>query len=320
MSAAARRRPRIGVTLDVAGERQYALPRAYVDAVLGAGGLPILLPHAREVAAAYLAPSTAWSSRAAPSTCRRSSTARSVERSAASRTPSGPRSSRSCSESPSPRACRCSALAAACNVSLNVVRGDHQDLPADAGMSGHEQPALRRTRRATTRPSPPARKLRGARRDGSAAGELDAPPGGARPARGMFVSARRLDGVIEAIELPDLPFALGGSGTPRPCSATSRATRRSSGARARRGGRRGGERGAGRAPRAGGRRARRAAPGSSRTRGAPRRAPRAGRSRRRSPRRARRARGFEPASEAILLAQIDRRCSRRAARERGRAR
>ena len=40
------RRPRIGVTLDSdEAARRYELKRGYVDAVLAAGGLPILLPH-----------------------------------------------------------------------------------------------------------------------------------------------------------------------------------------------------------------------------------------------------------------------------------
>ena len=49
-------RPRIGLTLDADTDRgRYELRATYVDAVLAAGGLPILLPHLAEAAGAYLA-------------------------------------------------------------------------------------------------------------------------------------------------------------------------------------------------------------------------------------------------------------------------
>ena len=49
-------RPRIGLTVDAAeGEERFELKRAYVDAVVAAGGLPLLLPHAPALAADTLA-------------------------------------------------------------------------------------------------------------------------------------------------------------------------------------------------------------------------------------------------------------------------
>ena len=49
-------RPRIGLTVDAAdGEGRYELGRAYVEAVVAAGGLPLLLPHEPALAAEYLA-------------------------------------------------------------------------------------------------------------------------------------------------------------------------------------------------------------------------------------------------------------------------
>ncbi len=49
-------RPRIGVTLDLDESSHYRLARAYADAVLAAGGLPVPIPYGdRAVAGAYLA-------------------------------------------------------------------------------------------------------------------------------------------------------------------------------------------------------------------------------------------------------------------------
>ena len=49
-------RPRIGVTLDVDdGAQRYEIKQAYVEAVLAAGAVPVLLPPAERVAASYLA-------------------------------------------------------------------------------------------------------------------------------------------------------------------------------------------------------------------------------------------------------------------------
>jgi putative glutamine amidotransferase len=52
---AGRRRPRIGLTVDAAErDGRYELKRAYVEAVVEAGGLPLLLPHEPGLAEAYL--------------------------------------------------------------------------------------------------------------------------------------------------------------------------------------------------------------------------------------------------------------------------
>jgi len=49
-------RPRIGLTLDAAdGDGPYQLQRRYVEAVVAAGGLPLLLPHEPALAGDYLA-------------------------------------------------------------------------------------------------------------------------------------------------------------------------------------------------------------------------------------------------------------------------
>jgi putative glutamine amidotransferase len=203
------RPPRIGVTLDLAGPARYALPRAYVDAVLAAGGLPLLLPHAREAAAAYLAlldglvvaggafdvPPELYGEPRRP-VCGETSPERTtferevLEAALAARLP----------------------VLGVCGGMqlLNVVKGGtlHQDLVADAGCAGHEQPAPKDA------PSHDALVV---------PGTLLAALVGAGPlpvnsthhqavrdvGQGLRVSARAPDGVIEAIELPELPFALG---------------------------------------------------------------------------------------------------------------
>ena len=93
---------------------------------------------------------------------------------------------------------------------LNVVRGGtlYQDLVADAGIGGHEQPAPKDV------PSHAVAVVAGT--------QLAALVGGGtlrvnsthhqavrEPGAGVLVSGRAPDGVVEAIELPDLPFALG---------------------------------------------------------------------------------------------------------------
>lgn len=203
-------RTRIGVTLDAdAGGGRYALQATYVDAILAAGGLPILLPHAPDAAGAYLAlldglvvsggafdlpPELYGEARRAecgPSKPERTAFERDLlEAALAARLP----------------------VLGVCGGMqlLNVVRGGtlHQDLRADAGVDGHEQPPPKDV------PSHPAAVLAGT--------HLAALVGaGALPVNsthhqavkdvgaGVLVSARAPDGVVEAIELPDLPFAIG---------------------------------------------------------------------------------------------------------------
>jgi putative glutamine amidotransferase len=209
VSAAARRRPRIGVTLDVAGERQYALPRAYVDAVLGAGGLPILLPHAREAAAAYLAllDGLVVSGGAFDVPPELYGEVRRAECGVAN--PERTAFEQELLEAA--LAARLPVLGVCGGMQLmNVVRGGtlHQDLPADAGIRGHEQPAPKDA------PSHDAIVASGTQL-AALVGTDPLPVNSTHhqavrdPGQGVLVSARAPDGVIEAIELPDLPFALG---------------------------------------------------------------------------------------------------------------
>jgi putative glutamine amidotransferase len=202
-------RPRIGLTLDTDESGRYGLQASYVDAVLAAGGLPILLPHAQDAAGAYLAlidglvvtggafdvPPELYGE-ARRSACGSTKPARTafekdlLEAALAARLP----------------------VLAVCGGMqlLNVARGGtlYQDLAADAGLTGHEQPAPKDL------PSHDAIVAEGTH----LAALLG--PGPIRvnsthhqavkdPGQGVLVSARAPDGVVEAIELPDLPFALG---------------------------------------------------------------------------------------------------------------
>ena len=203
-------RPRIGLTLDADPARgRYELPAGYVDAVLLAGGLPILLPHAPQAAGAYLALLDAL-----------------VVTGGAFDVPpelyGEPRRSACGPTKPERTAFEKDLLEAALAARLpvlgvcggmqlmNVVRGGtlYQDLVADADLRGHEQPAPKDL------PSHEARITPGS--------HLAALVGGAplpvnsthhqavrEPGAGVLVSARAPDGVVEAIELPDLPFAIG---------------------------------------------------------------------------------------------------------------
>lgn len=203
-------RPRIGLTLDAddAG-RRYALQASYVDAVLAAGGLPILLPHAQDAAGAYLAlldglvltggafdvPPELYGEEkrgvCGPTKPVRTAFEKDLlEAALAARLP----------------------VLAVCGGMqlLNVARGGtlYQDLPADAGITGHEQPAPKDV------PSHDALVAEGthlAALVGAGPIRVNSTHHQAvkDPGQGVLVSARAPDGVIEAIELPDLPFALG---------------------------------------------------------------------------------------------------------------
>ncbi len=204
------RRPRIGLTLDRDdASGRYELQRRYVDAVLAAGGLPILLPHERAVAGAYLAildglvvtggafdvpPELYGEARrpeCGPTRPERTAFEREILEAALS------------ARMPVLGVCGGMQL-------LDVVRGGtlFQDLVADAGIRGHEQPPPKDV---------PAHEV--AVSPGSALEALVG-PGSLRvnsthhqavrePGAGVLVTARAPDGVVEAIELPDLPFALG---------------------------------------------------------------------------------------------------------------
>ncbi len=203
-------RPRIGLTLDADEARgRYELGRAYVDAVLAAGGLPILLPHAAEAAGAYLAllegivvtggafdvpPELYGEER------RRECGPTKPERTAFER-----------ELLEAALAARLPVLGVCGGMQLmNVVRGGtlHQDLVADAGLAGHEQPPPKDvpSHDAAVAPGTLLATLVGAGvlRVNSTHHQAVKDPGA-----GVLVSARAPDGVVEAIELPDLPFALG---------------------------------------------------------------------------------------------------------------
>ncbi|ACG71325.1 peptidase C26 [Anaeromyxobacter sp. K] len=203
-------RPRIGITLDAdASGRRYELPRGYVEAVLDAGGLPILLPHAVDVAGAYLSlldglvvsggdfdlPPELYGEARRPG-CGPSRPERTrfekdlLEAALAARLP----------------------VLGVCGGMqlLDVVRGGTlwQDLPGEAGLHGHEQPAPKDvpSHEVTIAPGTQLATLAGA---GPLMVNSTHHQAVREPGPGVLVSARAPDGVVEAIELPDLPFALG---------------------------------------------------------------------------------------------------------------
>jgi putative glutamine amidotransferase len=204
------KRPRIGLTLDAEeSSRRYFLGRAYVDAVLDAGGLPILLPHAEQAAAAYLAlldglVVTGGTFDVPPELYRE------VRRDVCGAT----KPLRTAFEKDLLEA----ALAARMPVLgvcggmqlLNVVQGGtlYQDLPHDAGIHGHEQPAPKDvpSHEVAVQPGTHLAALVG---PGTLAVNSTHHQAIREPGTGVLVSARAPDGIAEAIELPDLPFALG---------------------------------------------------------------------------------------------------------------
>lgn len=204
------KRPRIGITLDKdATGRRYELPASYANAVLEAGGLPILLPHASDAAGAYLAlidglvvsggdfdiPPELYGE-ARRSGCRPSKAERTdfekdlLEAALAARLP----------------------VLGVCGGMqlLDVVRGGtlYQDLALETGLSCHEQPPPKDA------PSHDAVVVPGtllAALTGEGVLKVNSTHHQAvkEPGSGVLVSARAPDGVIEGIELPDLRFALG---------------------------------------------------------------------------------------------------------------
>jgi putative glutamine amidotransferase len=203
-------RPRIGLTLDVdeAGA-SYLLRKAYAEAVEAAGGLPLLLTHQPGAAVEWLAlcdalvvtggafdvPPEAYGEARRPG-C---GPAR-PERTAAELALLTLALQR---DLPVLGVCGgMQLLAVALGGSL------HQDLEADLGLGGHQQPPPRDvpSHAVTVAPGTLLAGLVGA---GELAVNSTHHQAVREPGRGAVISARAPDGVVEAIELPGRRFALG---------------------------------------------------------------------------------------------------------------
>ncbi len=206
------RRPRIGVTLDVDSERQrYEIQQAYLDAVLGAGGLPILLPHAQPVAAAYLALLDGLVVSGGDFDVPPELYGEARREACGPAKPERTRFEKELVEAALAGGLPVLGICGGMQL-LNVVRGGtlHQDLRTDAGITGHEQPPPKDlpTHAIKLASGTLLARLLGAggpeHRVNSTHHQAVKDPG-----IGVLVAATAPDGVIEAIELPDLTFAMG---------------------------------------------------------------------------------------------------------------
>ncbi len=204
-------RPRIGLTLDLDEARdEYRLARAYAHAVLAAGGLPVPLAHGGEAAAGdYLAlceglvitggafdipPGRYGEARRAccgPERADRTDFEWAIcEAALAGRTP---------------------VLGVCGGMQLmNVARGGtlYQDLGEDLGIATHEG---RPPKDVASHPVEFVPHSLLARLVGEQPLQVNSTHHQAvrRPGAGVLVSGRAPDGVVEAIEIPELPFAVG---------------------------------------------------------------------------------------------------------------
>lgn len=204
------RRPRIGLTLDAApGGGRYQLGRAYVEAVVAAGGLPLLLPHLAELAAEQLelldglvvtggdfdVPPELYGEARRPG-CGHLDPERTGAELALLR---------------GALAAGLPALGICGGMQLLAVASGgtlYQDLQTDAGLSGHEQPAPKDVPSHEVAVAPGSRLAElvgpGVLRVNSTHHQAVRTLGA-----GVVASAVAPDGLVEAIELPGRAFALG---------------------------------------------------------------------------------------------------------------
>lgn len=205
------RRPCIGLTVDLDGASgEYRLSRSYADAVLAAGGLPIPIPHGDSAAAgAYLALCQGLVVTGGAFDVPPHLYGEERRRSCGLEKPERTRYEWSLCEAAF--AGRLPVLGICGGMQLmNVVRGGtlHQDLSEELGLGSHEQ------RQAKELPSHDVRVVPDtllARLVGCEALPVNSTHHQAvcRAGAGVLVSALAPDRVVEAIEIPDLPFALG---------------------------------------------------------------------------------------------------------------
>jgi len=204
-------RPRIGISLDTDDAKaRYELKRTYVDAVLGAGGLPILVPFCSpEVADEYFSAldGLVLSGGAfdVPPALYGEETKAVCGPLVPERTETELRLLRGAIEGGLPVLGVCGGMQL-----LNVALGGslHQDLPADLGIRIHQQPPPKDV------PSHDVEVVAGTRLAAlTGAGRLRVNSTHHQAVKavapGLLVSARSADGVVEGIELPGHPFALG---------------------------------------------------------------------------------------------------------------
>jgi putative glutamine amidotransferase len=203
-------RPRIGLTLDAdEAARRYALEASYVHAVLAAGGLPILLPHDPAALAAYLALLDGLVVTGGAFDVPPELYGEARREVCGALKPERTRFEKDLLEAA--LVARVPVLGVCGGMQLlNVVRGGtlHQDLAADAGIRGHEQapPKDVPSHAVAIGPGTLLASLVGAAPLPANSTHHQAVK---EPGAGVLVSGRAPDGVVEAIELPDHPFALG---------------------------------------------------------------------------------------------------------------